>query len=140
VENDSIRASGSSTLVDIWIDGKLRAICVSREAIDGYLGFDRTGGMTDDDRCEFVRTHLPLVVSAAKSKLGETDPAADAVVIEGGQLPKADEGAGGDRRKTERRKAERRKTSRPKDALPHGERRRGDRRKSVRRRPPSKPT
>ena len=67
MESDSIRASGSDTLVDIWIDGKLRAISISQEAIGAFLGFDRVEGMSDDDRCEFVRTHLPLVISAAKT-------------------------------------------------------------------------
>ena len=137
MENDSIRASGSHTLVDIWINGKLRAINVSREAIETFLGFDRTPGMSDEDRCEFVRTHLPLIVTAVKASLREANSAAETVVIEGGQLPRPD-GPAGDRRKTERRKAERRKVDRPKGDLPLGERRRSDRRKASRRRSPSK--
>jgi hypothetical protein len=135
MENDSIRASGSDTLVDIWINGKLRAICVTREAIDTYLGFERAARMSEDDRCEFVRTHLPLVVTAVRTKLRDSNPAADAVVLEGEQLGGPGSGRAGDRRKVERRKAERRKVNTPKDQLPHGERRRGERRKTGRRTP-----
>ena len=41
MENDSIRSVGSDTLVDIWIDGKMRSLSVSLEAIGAFLGFDR---------------------------------------------------------------------------------------------------
>ena len=129
MENDSIRPSGSDTLVDIWIDGKLRAICVSHDAIAAFLGFERAGGMSDDDRCEFVRTHLPMVVTAAKAGLRD-NPRADTIMIDVGQLPRPD-GTGGDRRKGDRRKAERRKGPRPPGGRP--DRRRGDRRQGERR-------
>lgn len=134
MENDSIRASGSNTLVDIWIEGKLRAICISREAIDAFLGFDRTAGMTENDRCEFVRTHLPLVVRTAATRLQQTGPLSDIVVINAGDFP-SQSGANGDRRKAERRNVDRRKADRPPSDLPHGERRRSDRRKRDRRAP-----
>ena len=133
MENDSIRASGNETLVDIWIDGKLRSICLSQEAIGAFLGFDRASGMSEDDRCEFVRTHLPLVVTAAKTKLA-ADPAADEVVIDAGHLPRSD-GRAGERRTAERRKTERRKADRPSAVPPAGDRRRADRRKGDRRQP-----
>ncbi|HEX6604097.1 MAG TPA: hypothetical protein VF027_04375 [Sphingomicrobium sp.] len=135
MENDSIRASGSDTLVDIWINGKLRAISVSHEAIGAYVGFESAGAMSDDDRCEFVRTHLPLVIAAAKSRLRDTDPTANAVVIDAGDLPRPG-GRGGDRRSGERRKGERRKSERP---ISHPDRRRGDRRKGQRRTRPAEP-
>jgi hypothetical protein len=135
MENDSIRASGTDTLVDIWISGKLRAICVTREAIDTCVGFDEAARMTDDRRCEFLRKNLPLVVSAVKARLRD-NPDADSVRIEAGHLSV---GAGGERRRTERRKSERRKVSKPKEELPHGERRRGERRTSERRKSPKKP-
>jgi hypothetical protein len=133
MENDSIRASGNDTLVDIWISGKLRAICITREAIDAYVGLDRAARLTEDERCDFVRTHLPLVVTAVKSRLREAGPAAHSVTIDAGELAGT-----GDRRTGERRKADRRKTSKAKDVLPQGERRLGDRRKRDRRRPASK--
>jgi hypothetical protein len=129
MENDSIRASGSATLVDIWIEGKLRAISVSPEAIGAFLGFDRAAGLSEDGRCEFVRTHLPLIITAAKTQLRDTDPTADAIILDAGHLPRPD-GRAGDRRSVERRKGERRKSERP---IPHPDRRRGDRRGGQRR-------
>lgn len=135
MENDSIRSSGSNTLVDIWIDGKMRAICVSREAIDAFIGFDKSTGLSDDERCEFVRTKLPLVVTAAKARLRD-DPAADGVTIDAGDLPRPD-GRSGDRRKGDRRKAERRKADHSKGH--HPERRRSNRRQGTRRAKSLKP-
>ena len=72
MENDSIRSSGSNTLVEIWVNGALRGITVTRQAIDAFVGQSAGDDMTDEDRCEFVRTHLPLVVTAAKARLRET--------------------------------------------------------------------
>ena len=136
MENDSIRSVGSETLVDIWIDGKMRALSVSHEAIGAFLGFDKAADMSDLDRCEFVRTHLPLVVTAAKLRLSETDRDADDIVIDVGQLPRPD-GRSGDRRRTDRRKEERRKISVPRPG--QAERRKGDRRAGDRRTRPPKP-
>lgn len=134
MENDSIRPSGTDTLVDIWIDGKMRSLCVSQQAIGAYIGFDQAKGMSERDRCEFVRTNLALVVKAAKERLRDTDVTADNVALDVGQLPRAD-GVSGDRRKVDRRKTERRKASVPRAAgLP--DRRRGDRRQGQRRTPP----
>jgi hypothetical protein len=131
VESDSIRASGSNTLVDIWIDGKLRAVSVSNDAIGAFLGFDLAARMSERDRCEFVRSNLPLVLAAAKNRLRDTGPHAEAVAIDGGHLPRSD-GRSGDRRKTERRKSERRKVNLAR-APGQPERRRNDRRQSDRR-------
>jgi hypothetical protein len=133
MENDSIRASGTDTLVDIWVNGKLRAISISKEAIAAFVGFDRAG-MSEEQRCELIRTHLPQVVAAVKIRLINTDPDADAVTLDVGQLGGASQQ---DRRKGDRRKTDRRKANRPKDELTEGERRRGDRRKGDRRTPKS---
>lgn len=127
MEGDTIRSSGSGPLVDLWVEGKTRAICVSREAIEAYLGGSGDGPPSDEECCEFVRTHLALVMTAAKKRLRETGPAASSITIEPGQL-----GArGGDRRKGERRKADR------PEAIPAGgdRRRRAPRRKGERRSP-----
>ena len=132
MENDSIRASGTDTLVDIWVNGKLRAISISKDAIAAFVGFERAG-MSDNQRCEFIRAHLPQVVAAAKVALASLDPDVDTIVIDVGQL--GGSSSQQDRRKTERRKTDRRKADRPKEALPNGERRRGDRRKGDRRSP-----
>ena len=132
MENDAIRSSGSNTLVDIWIEGKMRGIIVSQEAVGAFLGFDsaRASGMTADDRCEFVRTHLPLIVTAAKARLRDSDPDSAEIVLAAADLPRRD-GETGERRKNERRTAERRKMNIPRRDQP--ERRRGDRRQGQRR-------
>jgi hypothetical protein len=134
VENDSIRASGTDTLIDIWIDGKIRSICITQEAIGAYLDFEQVAGMSDDERCAFVKNNLSLVLSAAKARLREGDPTANSVVIDAGHLARPD-GKATDRRKSERRKSERRKSSRPLGSQP--DRRRASRRHGERRsRPP----
>lgn len=129
MENDSIRPSGSSTLIDLWIDGKMRAICVTRAAIETSVGLKAPATMSEDERCEFVRTHLPQLVAAARDKLRQ-DPTSTAIVIEAGQF-----GGAGERRRSERRKSDRRKSSASPGELPHGERRRAQRRKGERRKP-----
>lgn len=128
MENDSIRASGTDTLIDVWVEGKLRAISITKAAIETFIGASSRADLTDEGRCEFVRTHLPQLVTAVKTKLRATDPTADMIVIDGGEL-----GGAGDRRKTERRKI-----NLPPEKLPHGERRRGDRRRSSRRQSPTR--
>jgi hypothetical protein len=134
VENDSIRASGTDTLVDIWIEGKIRAICVTQDAIGAYLDFDSVTRMSDDDRCMFVKNNLSLVLSAAKARLRQGDPTANIVMIEAGNLARPD-GKATDRRKNDRRKNDRRKSSQPLGA--HPDRRRTARRHGDRRtRPP----
>ena len=135
MENDSIRSSATNTLVDLWIDGKLRGICVSQQAIGAFLGFDQARGMSDQDRCEFVRQHLPVVASAASAILRRADPAADSIVIDVDELPRPD-GTSGDRRRADRRKTDRRKAKIPRGTQP--ERRRAERRQSERRAPSPK--
>jgi hypothetical protein len=131
MENDSIRASGTDTLIDIWIEGKLRAICVTREAIECFLGTEDPVVASDEARCEFVRTHLAQVATAAKARLrGNAD--ALKITLEAGHLR-----AGLGRRSGDRRIGDRRKVSRAVEELPHGERRRSDRRGSSRRRKPN---
>ena len=136
MENDTIRTSGGKTFVDIWIEGKVRGICVSRGTVEAYLGLSSDRGtMTDEERCEFVRANMALVMKAATQKLREA-PATDDIAIEPGELGSSLSGSGGDRRKTQRRKAERRKVDRP-DRIPAtGERRKSDRRKVERRAKP----
>jgi hypothetical protein len=133
MESDSIRASGSNTLIDIWVEGRLRAICVTRGAIEDFLGSSAPAQMSDDDRCEFVRTHLPQVIAAVQTSL-RGNAAATTVVIDSGQLS-----AKAERAPRERRKAERRKESRPPESLPNGDRRRRQRRSSDRRRSTKQP-
>jgi hypothetical protein len=116
MENDSVRSIGENTLVDVWIDGKLRGITLPRDAIEAYLQLrpDQAVSMTDDDRREFVRTHLGIVVGAARKAL-EDQPAADSVTISAAQLgarepapPAERRGEFVDRRRGDRRRGDRR--------------------------------
>jgi hypothetical protein len=141
MENDSVRTSGDLTLVEMWIDGKLRGISVSRQAIDSFLQLpvERAAAMTDEDRREFVRTHLALISAAAKERLSDARPDAAEIMIDAGQLGGHDGGRMGDRRRGDRRKGDRRKTDQPTGRLGdrrQGNRRRGDRRKNDRSAPP----
>jgi len=134
MDNDSIRSVGATTLVDIWIDGKLRSICVTRAAIEDSLGLgaDQAKALSDDDRCEFVRQHMAAVVKAARDWLRDGNAAASSIIIDSGQLPRsAKAGGAAERRKADRRKTERRKVDR---GRPEGERRQTVRRKVDRRR------
>ena len=127
MENDSVRTSGTSTLVDMWIDGKFRTVAVTRAAIEAHLRLspERAEEMSDDDRREFVRSNLRLLAATAGDLVRDGDPDAAAVVIDaghlGGQAPKADRRVGGDRR----RGGDRRKANL--GPPPTGERRRGSR-------------
>lgn len=129
MENDSVRSSGASTLVDMWIDGKLRAISVSREAIEDFLHLspDRAAAMSEAERSEFVRTHLTLVNTAATTKLRNTQTDAEEVAIDSGDLggravARRSAPADGERRSGDRRRGDRRKVNL--GPPPTGERRR----------------
>jgi hypothetical protein len=140
MENDSVRSSGDLTLVEMWIDGQLRGISISRKAIESFLQLppEQVGTMTDDDRREFVRTHLGLLATAAKERLRHLQPDADDILLDAGQLGAREAARTGDRRKGDRRKGDRRKSDQPTGLVGdrrQGERRRGDRRKSDRRAP-----
>jgi hypothetical protein len=115
----------------VWIDGKMRGVCVTRGAIEMHLGLtvEQSAVMSEGDRCEFVRTNLALVMKAARERLRDTSAASDYIIIDTGQLPLR----AADRRKGERRKADRRKADKPQLIPPQGDRRRGPRRKGERR-------
>jgi hypothetical protein len=99
---------GSRTLVDLWIEGRSRAIIITRHAIEGYLNLppDRASILTEDDRREFVRTHLSLVAQAASERV-RADPQAETVTIDAFQ-PDAASRSPAERRQTDRRKGDRR--------------------------------
>jgi hypothetical protein len=98
---------GDSTLVDLWIEGKFRAITISRQAIEAFLPPDKVAALSENDRREFVRTHLAIVVRAATERL-RANPLADSISIDqlSGEVRASspERRAGGDRRKGERRK------------------------------------
>jgi hypothetical protein len=130
MENDTIRSSGNNTLIDLWVDGKMRSIVVTRGAIDARLGLlsDQAAAMSDEGRCEFVRTNLAGIMKAAKDRLREIPPDSEKIVIDTGDLGLASGGRSGERRKSDRREAHR------PEAIPAGgDRRRGQRRRGDRR-------
>ena len=110
MENDSVRTTADSTLVDLWIDGRMRTINVSRQAIESFLGLSLDGkaALSETDRQEFVRTHLALVLSAATAQL-RAEPDARSIVIGPGQLGGAAPADARERRTGDRRKGDRRK-------------------------------
>jgi hypothetical protein len=135
VESDSIRSSGSNTVVDMWVDGKIRSISVTQAAIGAYLGFDKAEVLSEADRCEFVRNNLSMLVIAASRRLRAEGGDGDTIILDAGDLPRPD-GKSGDRRGVERRKGDRRKSNQPR--TPGMDRRKGDRRQGERRSPPPK--
>src|SRR5215469_14446775 len=112
MESDSVRAMGDSTLVDLWIEGKFRAITISRAAIETYLQLSPgdAASMSETDRREFVRKHLGLVVGAATALL-HSKPGAETIVIEAGQLAGNPRGSRDQPRNNDRRKGDRRKVN-----------------------------
>src|SRR4051794_13798722 len=101
MENDSVRTIGDSTLVDMWLSGKLRSVSVSREALAEFKGLQPGQGsaLSDDERSEFVRTHLTLIATAAAARLKD-NPGAETVTIETGQLRREDSSRAAERRQT----------------------------------------
>ena len=112
MESDSVRAMGDSTLVDLWIEGKFRAITISRQAIETYLQLAPAdaAAMGETDRREFVRKHLGLVVGAATALL-RSNPGAETIVIEAGQLGVSPKSGAREPRSNDRRKSDRRKVN-----------------------------
>ncbi|MES2118975.1 MAG: hypothetical protein V4513_00165 [Pseudomonadota bacterium] len=135
MESDSIRSSKSNTVVDMWVDGKMRSISVTQAAIGTYLGFDEADVLSEADRCEFVSNNLSMLVIAAGRRLRALGGDSDAINLDAGDLPRPD-GKSGDRRGIERRKGDRRKSNQPRP--PGMDRRKSDRRQGDRRSPPPK--
>lgn len=113
METDSIRTSGENTVVDIWIDGKMRSVSVSGDAIAAFLRLapDKAAALTDDGRREFVRMHLDLVVNKARERLSGMDSGASEIVIDAGPGRGQAGARDGDRRDGDRRKGDRRKAN-----------------------------
>lgn len=110
MESDTVRTVGDSTVVDIWLQGRMRSVSVSREAIETFLEVppDQAGAMSDEERSDFVRRHLSIVAAAALARLQER-PGTDSVTIEAGHLQRPNSARPGERRSGDRRKGDRRK-------------------------------
>ena len=110
MESDTVRTIGDSTMVDIWLKGRMRNVSVTREAIQSFLNLtpQAMDDMSDEERSEFVRRNLSIVASTALAWLNE-HPGQDSVTIDAGQLAGTGRSAPGERRAGDRRKGDRRK-------------------------------
>ena len=108
MESDTVRTMGDSTMVDIWLKGRMRSVSVTREAIEAFLESPADAAISEEDRSDFVRRNLSIVAAAALQRLDE-HPGTETVTIERGQLSQGGSRPGerraGDRRKVDRRKA-----------------------------------
>lgn len=88
MDRDFIHCRGGTTLVEVWIEGKLRDISVSRAAIETWAEWAGGGAAPISDLAcrEFVRANLRRVVAAATIWLQETNPQAESVSLGAGQL------------------------------------------------------
>ncbi|MEO6432677.1 MAG: hypothetical protein ABIO29_01700 [Sphingomicrobium sp.] len=133
MEGDNIRTGGGNTLVDLWVEGGVRELAISNEAVAAAVGAPRAAAMSDDERCEFVRTRLALVQSAARTALAEGDRDLVRITLKAACLVDPSLGSGGERRSDERRSDERRTGTAPGTKPSTGDRRRADRRRGERR-------
>lgn len=85
---EGVWTHGQDTTLQAWIAGESRTIVVTREAIEDYLKLDpeRAGDMTAEQRSNFVRENLAMVIAAANRKAERGDHAEDAVVLRRGDL------------------------------------------------------
>lgn len=129
MEGDTIRTSGTATLIDLWVEGQMRELVVTREAIAAAVGAERAAAMSEAERCEFVRTRLSLIQDAARTAAREGGEGLTRITLAAACLVDPSLGSGGERRRSARRATDRRKAAASAKDLPFGERRRTDRRR-----------
>ena len=83
MQDGEVIADGENVLLQIDIDGKPRRVCVTREAIEDKLKLppDHAATFSPEERCDFVRRHLPNVIAAVRRKFYVTNEDADVVLI-----------------------------------------------------------
>jgi hypothetical protein len=82
-----LKSSGENTLVNIRLDGLWRRVSLSRGCIEDHLQLEPAIAlaMSEDERCEFVRSNLAYVFAAARRKIkGRED--AERIWLESGDL------------------------------------------------------
>lgn len=72
--------SGPEHCVSVWIDGKMRAVTVSPNAVSAWLS--STHPISEEDCIGYLRTHLHLVQHAAREKLRRSDMTATEVFLD----------------------------------------------------------
>lgn len=83
-----IIANGEDVVLQLELLGKARTICVTRETIEDKLKLpsEHAATFSSDERCDFVRRHLPDVISAAMRKLQVSNATADVILISTGEM------------------------------------------------------
>lgn len=63
--------AGDNIIFDMWVEGKLRLVAVTREAIEDYLRLppEAAANFSPQDRVQFVQNNLSVIIAAAKWKL-----------------------------------------------------------------------
>lgn len=79
MELDCIRTVGRNTCLSIWIEGKMRAVTVSPEAVSAWSSRQ---AISDEDCIDYLRTHLHLVQGAARERLRRDDLTATEVFLD----------------------------------------------------------
>jgi hypothetical protein len=80
MELDCIRSAGKNVCVSIWIEGQMRSVTVSAQAISGAVS--SASPMSDDDCHDWVRTNLRQVHAAARARLVGHDLRATEVFLD----------------------------------------------------------
>jgi hypothetical protein len=87
MNSDDVRGDGDDTLLNIELDGLWRRVTLTREAIEEHLHIthEAAGKMSEHERCDFARGHLPYVFAAVRRRLRER-PDARRITLRSGQL------------------------------------------------------
>lgn len=85
MQTEEVKASGDVTSVSIELDGMWRRITITREAIEEHLHLSaqQAEAMTEHERCEFVRSHMPYVFAAVRRKIRGSVTARNIIVRKG---------------------------------------------------------
>ena len=85
--NEEVKPHGDATLVSIELDGMWRRITITRDAIEEHLHLSPkvAAAMTEEERCEFVRSHMPYVFATVRRKIRRSETARH-IIIRTGEL------------------------------------------------------
>lgn len=89
--NDSLvvrSAAGGNTIFDIWVDGKLRLVVVTRDAIEDHLRLppDAAAEFGPQHRVKFVQNNLHAIIAAARLNLRNGEPDTHVITIRSGNI------------------------------------------------------
>ena len=80
--------AGGNTIFDIWVDGKLRLVAVTREAIEDHLRLppEAAAEFGPQHRVKFVQNNLHAIIAAAKLNLHNSEPDTHVITIRSGNI------------------------------------------------------